>query len=178
MFAPKYRLLGNPQADTPEGQTVFLPLNNNSRKAIRCTIASGFLCRFKTDVGMGINIKIINDGEGIEIIATGKVTGKEIITAHGQIYLSDHLKKQKYHIIDKSKCTEYNVTAEEIQRIAGLDIAAAKINPSIIVAVIESETLRFSLTELWQAQVANSVLKTKSFIQRESAMQWIAENLA
>lgn len=125
---------------------------------------------------MGIKVNILEDGEGIEVLAFGIVHGHEIIQAHNEIYNNKHLGKQKYHLIDKSKCTEYDVIADDIAAIAELDEKASKINPYIIVAFIESETLRFSLTELWQASVEDFVFKTESFDDRSSALKWIEQN--
>ena len=125
---------------------------------------------------MSVKVNILEEGEGIEIIASGVVYGREIIKAHSDIYDNKHLSKQKYHLIDKSKCTEYDVTADDISAIAALDEQASKINPNIVVAIIESETLRFSLTEVWQASVEDFIFKSKSFNDRNAALEWIEFN--
>ena len=125
---------------------------------------------------MSIKVNILENGEGIEILATGVVTGSEIIHAHEMIYDQTHLHRQKYHIIDKSKCIEYNVSAEDIKSIAQLDKNASTINPNIVIAIIESESLRYSLSELWQKYVENCVFKTSTFADRNDAIEWIAEN--
>jgi len=125
---------------------------------------------------MTIEVNVLENGEGVEILATGIVYGHEIIQAHEKIYDEKYLKKQKYHIIDKSKCTEYDVTAKDIEVIAELDEKASKINPNIIIAVIESESLQFSLTAVWQAYVKKYIFKTKAFASRELAISWISEN--
>ncbi|MCW9047284.1 MAG: hypothetical protein OQK46_04325 [Gammaproteobacteria bacterium] len=125
---------------------------------------------------MSIEVNILDNGEGIEILASGIVYGRDIIQSHQKIYHEKHLKKQKYHIIDKSKCTEYDVTAKDIEMIAELDKKASKINPNIIIAVIESESLQFSLTGVWQAYVKNYIFKTETFQSREQAIDWITKN--
>ena len=125
---------------------------------------------------MSIQVNILDDGEGVEVLAFDVVHGREIIQAQSEIYDKKYLSKQKYHIIDKSKCIEYDVTADDIAAIADLDEQAAQINPNIVVAIIESETLRFSLTEAWQARVEDFVFKTKSFSERSKALLWIEQN--
>jgi len=125
---------------------------------------------------MSIEVNVLDNGEGIEILATGIVYGREIIQAHSKIYDEKYLKSQKYHIIDKSKCTEYDVTAGDIEIIAELDEKASRINPNIIIAVIESESLKFTLTDVWQAYVKNYIFKTQAFSSREYALSWISEN--
>jgi len=125
---------------------------------------------------MSIQINILDNGEGVEIKASGIVYGKDIINAHKEIYNEEHLIKQKYHIIDKSKCTEYDVSSDDIKFMASLDRAASLKNPQIIIAIIESEVLEFSLSSLWQAHVDDFIFKTKTFTDREHAMSWISDN--
>ncbi len=48
---------------------------------------------------MTVRVNILENGKGVEIVATGVVTGAEIINAHEKIYDKEHLIYQKYHII-------------------------------------------------------------------------------
>jgi len=73
--------------------------------------------------GMPIQINYIQDGIGIEFISSGIVTGKEIIEANKKIYNREILLNLKYKIIDRSTCTEYRVTPEEI-KIIGVSLWA------------------------------------------------------
>lgn len=125
---------------------------------------------------MGIRINILEQGRGVEVLAEGVVRGQDIIDAHKFIYDERYLKRQRYQIVDKSACTEYAVTADDIDAIAELDRKASRVNPDIVIAVVESRGLEFSLTELWQAHLAECTFLTKSFRDRESAIQWISEN--
>lgn len=123
---------------------------------------------------MPVSTKILDDGEGVEILATHIVHGRDIIAELKKI---SQLSKVKYHIIDKELCTEYYVTADDILSIAQLDIEASKLNPNIVVAFIESKFLDFSLTELWQDHVEDFIFTTRSFTDRASALVWIKENI-
>ena len=125
---------------------------------------------------MGIEINLLEDGRGVEVLAEGVVQGWEIIDAHTRIYDERYLERQHYQVIDKSACTEYDVTADDIDAIAELDRKASIVNPDIVIAVIEASALQFSLTELWQAHLAECTFLTKSFRDRQSAVEWISEN--
>ncbi|MGB5639270.1 MAG: hypothetical protein WBM59_03780 [Sedimenticolaceae bacterium] len=131
---------------------------------------------FGADV-LAIRVNILDDGRGVEILAEGVVRGPDIIEAHKQIYDERHLELQQYQIVDKSRCTEYDVTALDIEAIAEQDRKASIINPGIVIAVIESRSLQFSLTELWRAHLADCRFRTRSFRDRESALVWITENI-
>ncbi len=127
---------------------------------------------------MPIKVNLIDNDRGVEILASGLVTGKDLIAAQQEIYAPDKLSRQRYHIIDKSMCTEYDVTASDIQKISRLDYKAAQVNNTIIMAIIESKNLEFSLSELWQAYVESFVYKSQSFSSRADAERWIQSQLS
>ncbi len=126
---------------------------------------------------MTIHINHIDDGVGIEIIATGIVTGEEIFTAHREIYNERNLGTQRYQLIDRSHCTEYRVTPEEIKKIAEIDRAASETNPDIIIALVSPTNLQFGMSRMWQAYVEESGFTTEVFHDRESAEKWLEEQL-
>lgn len=125
---------------------------------------------------MGIEVIRLDNGEGVEILAEGVVHGADIIAAHAEIYDPRYLARQRYQIVDKTRCTEYDVSASDIERIAQLDRDASEINPHIKIAVIESRRLQFSLTELWQAHLASCPFATKAFEDRDAALAWLAQD--
>ncbi len=126
---------------------------------------------------MAIQINYIDNGAGIEIVASGIVTGEDIIEAHKEIYNEENLKNQKYQIIDRTKCEEYNVSSGEVQQIANIDKAASKSNPNIIIAIISQTDLQFGMSRMWQTYVEESRFLTQIFRDRNSADKWIEEQL-
>lgn len=126
---------------------------------------------------MTIEVNYIDNGNGVIIRQHDVVTGKEIINAHDEIYEQHKLCCQQYHIIDKSWCTEYNVTASEMKIISALDCKMAKHNSHIIMAVVESDYLHFSLTEVWQAYIEGVIKYSQSFTNQVDALRWIEEAL-
>ena len=75
-------------------------------------------------------------------------------------------------------CTEYDVTAVGIEKMSQFDQDAAQVNPNILMAIVESHTLQFSLSEVWQAYVEAFVQHSQSFKNRSDAERWISETLA
>ena len=124
---------------------------------------------------MSVEVNLLEDS-GVELLATGTVYGAEIIKANEQLVNDESLHNIRYKLIDKSACTEYLVTAAEIEKVAELNHIFAKANPGIVVAIVESRTLQFSLTGLWQAIVKKVDLKNQNFYSREAALEWLAEN--
>ena len=122
---------------------------------------------------MAIQINYLDNGIGIEIIASGIVTGEEIIKAQEEVYNEENLQKQKYQIIDRTHCTEYQVSSEEIERISDRDNRASEVNSYIIIAVVSSTPLQYGMTRMWQAYIKEDRFVTKIFVDRKSADEWI-----
>lgn len=125
---------------------------------------------------MPVEVNLL-EGSGVEIMATGVVYGHEIIKANNEIINNESLGNIQYQLIDKSACTEYSVTADDINKIAKLNSLIAKANPNIIMAIVESKTLQFSLTELWQTIVKKYNFENSSFQDREAALEWVKKNI-
>ncbi len=122
---------------------------------------------------MTIQVNYLENGIGIELIASGIVTGEEVIEAHKEIYNEEDFKKQRYKIVDRTDCTKYQVYPEEIEKIAEMDDKASRINPNLIIAVISTTSLQYGMTRMWQAYLKNNVFITKNFSDRISADNWI-----
>lgn len=122
---------------------------------------------------MPIQINYLDKGTGIEIIASGIVTGEQIINANKEIYNEENLYKQRYQIIDRSHCSKYEVFAEEIEAIAEIDNQASEKNPNIIIALVSTTSIQYGMTEMWRAYLKNDLFVTRNFSDRESANKWI-----
>ncbi|MEY8204200.1 MAG: hypothetical protein RPR40_03910 [Bermanella sp.] len=124
-----------------------------------------------------INSDSVVQGNGVEICLNGVVHGHEILKAKKQIVESKAFVGVHYQIIDKSNCTEFNVSAEEILGMTEYDKIIAIINQNFITAIIESRTLKFSLTRLWQNIVRDFNFNNQSFHDRHSALIWIVKEM-
>ncbi len=127
---------------------------------------------------MSVTVNFLEQGRGVEILAEGVVCAAEVLAASHRMYAEERLGRQRYQIIDKTRCTEYALTADDIAALAEMDIQASKINPDIVIAVVESAHLQFSLTELWQAHLEECPFRTQAFQSREQAEAWLAQQLA
>jgi len=126
---------------------------------------------------MPIQIKYIDGGIGVEFIGSDVVTGADIIAANKEIYRNENFSKQRYQIIDRTKCTKYDVSHKEIITIAEQDKGAAKTNPNIIIALISASPLQYGISRMYQAYVGDDGFLTEVFRDRKSAEKWIEEQL-
>jgi hypothetical protein len=127
---------------------------------------------------MAIEINYLDDGVGIEIVASGIVSGDEVLAAHKEIYSPENLSRQRYQIVDRTRCDYYCVRPDEIKKIAELDITAAKSNPNIRIAIVAPTDLQFGMSRMWQIYVQESPIVTKIFHNRQSADAWIQEQMS
>ena len=126
---------------------------------------------------MPVKVNILEAGRGVEILATGVVYGYEILEANEEIFNNENLGNIQYHLIDKSACTKYNVTINDILNITEFDRLFAQSNPNIIMAIVESKAPRFSMTTLWQVIVKKYDFRNNSFKDREAALEWIKKQI-
>jgi len=122
---------------------------------------------------MPVKINILDNGAGIEFISSGVVTGKDIIEANRKIYTPEILSRLKYKIIDRTTCTEYLVTSDEMRIIANQDIQASKINGNITIVLVTPTKLQYGMTRMWQVLIEETGFKTEIFDNRESADNYI-----
>ena len=126
---------------------------------------------------MTIEVSYVDDGRGVLFCQYGAVSGANIISAQCQILRQHKLRYQSYHVIDKSRCSEYAVSAAEIEEIAAIDCKIARLNSNIIMAVVESDILQFSLTSTWQLYVEDCIKYTCAFTNQIDAMLWVDKKL-
>jgi len=122
---------------------------------------------------MPIKVNFIDDGKGVEFMSSGIITGKEIIEANKEIYTPQHLPKLRYKIIDRTNCTDYRVTSNEIRIIANQDKEASKINNDITVLLVTQSILQYGMTRMWQMLSENTGFKSEIFDAREKADEYI-----
>jgi hypothetical protein len=125
---------------------------------------------------MPVKINILQDGMGIEFISSGIVTGKEIIEANKKIYTKEQLLRLRYKIIDRSTCTEYRVSTDEMKIIANQDVEASKINNNITILLVSSTSVQYGMTRMWQVLSEDTGFKSVIFRDRESVNAYLKKN--
>jgi len=122
---------------------------------------------------MPVVVSYIDNGNGVEICLSDVVNGKEIIQAKKDIVENKLFVGVAYQLIDKTQCTEYNVTADDVLMVTEYDKIIAIINHDFVTAIVESHTLRYNLTRLWQSIVREFDFNNNIFSDREAALKWV-----
>ena len=126
---------------------------------------------------MPIEIQYTEDKLGVVFCAVGKVTGQDILAKQNEIYQSDRFPRLRYWIVDRSRCTAYNVNADEVIQMAANDNQAAQINPNLLMALISENDLQFGVSRMFELQLDEERFDTMVFRSREAAHAWIKEKL-
>lgn len=126
---------------------------------------------------MAVEVNYIDGGVGVEIVATGIVTGEEAIQAFDRIYAPEVLVKQKYQLVDRMQCEKYFLSLGDLKAIAELDKAAAKINPNIVIAITSPSDLMQRAAKIWLSYMDKTPFVARAFNNRASAIEWIEQQL-
>jgi hypothetical protein len=124
---------------------------------------------------MPIQINYVSEGIGVEYIYSGVVTGRDIIDANDITHQRETLQRLRYKLVDRTGCTEYRVTFDEMRMIATQDIQAARINPRFMIALVSPTNLQFGMSRMWHAFIEDSGLQSGLFKDRKNADAWISE---
>jgi hypothetical protein len=105
------------------------------------------------------------------------VSGEELIRSNLEIYGDERFDTMKYQLVDLTGVSEFNVTRDEMLKIAAYDRAAALSNPRVRVAVVASNKAIKTLTQLYNAENTSSPWETRLFDSLQEARTWVDEKL-
>ena len=127
---------------------------------------------------MPVELKYIDDSNGIEMVGTGIVTGEEIYNGFKEYYSGDMLLKTKYLIANFLDVENFNVSNEDVISIADQEIQASKTGLKRLFALVGEQDFIFGLLRMWEAHTFRSGFETMVFRDRDKALTWINEKIA
>ena len=112
---------------------------------------------------------------GVHWKYTGRLTGQDILQSNLQIYGDARFDDLKYQIVDLLDIDAIDAEPSHIKKVAYLDVAAARTNPGIKVAVVtERDTLK-EWAQMYAEYSDASPWETMVFGNVEEARAWVAE---
>lgn len=109
---------------------------------------------------------------------TGQLTGNELLQSNLEIYGDHRFDDLAYQIVDLSGVEQISVAENDMRKLAHLDMAAARTNPRIRIAVVASHEAIIQIHEIYQKYAAPSPWILQQFQTREEADSWVKEQLA
>lgn len=116
---------------------------------------------------------------GIAWTYSGVLTGNELLHSNFEIFGDERFDDIRYQIVDLTAVERMEVTDKHMRKIAHLDMAAARSNPRIRVAVVTESDMGIGITETYSTQTAEKTpWITKVFRTRAAAEAWVNETPA
>ena len=113
------------------------------------------------------------DSPGVIWTFQGKVTGQEILQANLDIYSDARFDALKYQLCDFLQTAHLELDPATVKRIAYLDVAAAKSNADIKVAIVTDRGILRDFAKMYAAYSDESNWETRIFNRLEEARSWL-----
>ncbi len=111
---------------------------------------------------------------GVISICSGTLSGQELINSNRQLYDDkEQIKQIRYQICDFTDVKGFDTCNEDIRELAVQDQYALSINASMMIAIICSDDLIYSLSRMWQSYIGDPSIKSKVFGSLDEACDWI-----
>ncbi|MDQ8195137.1 hypothetical protein QEH59_11925 [Coraliomargarita sp. SDUM461004] len=111
---------------------------------------------------------------GIIWTYSGTLTGEELLRSNFEIFGDERFDDIRYQVVDLTAVTEVKVTEKHMRKIAHLDMAAARSNPRVKVAVVTTAKDGQFLSETYDRYTrGKSPWMTQLFTTLEEAATWL-----
>lgn len=128
---------------------------------------------------MSLEVIDVNEGLGNLIIGKGILTEKEYLETLTRHLTQDEnkFKKYRFSLNDYTLVNKVEVQTSAIQMISSKCIAAAKINPDVIMAIIADTDLLFGLARMAEVLMDETLWEIQVFRDKTEAIDWITQRM-
>jgi hypothetical protein len=125
-----------------------------------------------------VTLRYRDEGRGVVLIASGTVTGAELLAVNDEIYAPERLSVLEYQLTDFSQADAVEISGDEIRRLAAEDARAAREKPGLVVVVVPKTELGFGLSRMWAGNVEVSGARIEPRICRtlQAAEEWLEKH--
>jgi hypothetical protein len=121
-----------------------------------------------------VTLRYREEGRGVVLIASGTVTGAELLAVNSEIYAPERLSVLEYQLTDFSQADAVEISGDEIRRLAAEDARAAREKPGLVVVVVP----KTELSRMWAGNVEVSGARIEPRICRtlQAAEEWLEKH--
>ena len=135
----------------------------------------------KTNPGfMPYETRVVDQGKGVHKTGIGVLTSAELLSSSVQRAIEESQKEEhlvRYALLDFTRTTEAQVSAETILKLAQLDRNNAQFSRGCFVASVAPDPLVFGLARQWSSYAKDLGWEAQVFHDRESAKEWLRTRL-
>ena len=106
----------------------------------------------------------------------GTVTGDELLESNRKVYSDSRFAERHYQLVDLSQVERFDVTSDDMIRLAENDHTAALSNPDVKVAVVARDELIRMLSLYYEAESSDSPWEQQVFDTLSEARAWVQED--
>lgn len=108
---------------------------------------------------------------GVIVWHSGVISAKELFQTNTEIYSHNYLEGLQFQLIELSEVIEFNVSSEDMNRLADMDINMEKDRKQFACVVAPSDLL-FGLARIWNTQSEDSDFETNVVHSMDEAISW------
>jgi hypothetical protein len=116
------------------------------------------------------------EDSGVVWTFRGNVTGDEILRANREIYRDPRFDQLTYQIVDLTAVERFDVTEDDMARIAVHDRAAARSKPSVRVAIAAANEMIKDLSAFYDAAMVGAPWRQRIFDSMSEAREWLTRS--
>jgi head-tail adaptor len=106
----------------------------------------------------------------------GNVTGDEILRANREISRDARFQRLTYQIVDLTAVERFDVTEDDMARIAVHDRAVARSKPSVRVAIAAADEIIKDLSAFYDAAMVGTPWGQRIFDSMREAREWLTQS--
>ena len=124
-----------------------------------------------------LSIEIQEDGVTVHLVASGSVSGRELVEANEAFFGSSRepFRRCRFWISDYSAADLGEVDGPSLRRVSEISLDAARSNPDLVVAIIAGADLSFGFARMWEAFSSETGWRVRVVRSPEEARRWIAD---
>jgi hypothetical protein len=127
---------------------------------------------------MPYSTQLIADGTGLYHEGSGTLTGEEMIGAAVATHSSPSMARALTHaLVDLSGVDEFEVSPDDLRRLALENLLTAKLTPHALVAVVAPTDHVYGSVRMWEVFARDTGWRTEVFRDRADAERWLTEQL-
>jgi hypothetical protein len=129
---------------------------------------------------MPVTIHSLDEARGILVRGWGRVDDAEFLAAHLTHFSADpeFLSLQWYAIANWSGLLDTDIAPASLKAVAQLCVAAARVNPHVLLAMVGSGDLPYGLSRMFEVLAEDTGWAMESFRDEPAARRWIQEQIA
>ena len=128
---------------------------------------------------MPVEMRFADNRLGVVLRTVGSISSKEFVDTH-VAFLEEKreaLATIRYWYSDYSEADAFDVTSDDLRRLADACVELARVNTIVVVAICAPRRLHFGLSRMWQFFIDKAGWTTQVFDEQNGAKAWLRKTV-